>query len=65
MIFTFDMKMESILMVSYFQEYFLGKALRDREATIIHHFANANNPSSFAYPDFGAGIALSRALFMR
>lgn len=46
------------------KEYFLGKALRDREATIIHHFAHANNPHSFAFPDFGAGIALSRALFM-
>ncbi|XP_062602178.1 beta-1,3-glucosyltransferase-like [Saccostrea cucullata] len=46
------------------KEYFLGKALRDREATIIHHFANANNPSAFAFPDFGAGIALSKGLFM-
>ncbi|XP_048751884.2 beta-1,3-glucosyltransferase-like [Ostrea edulis] len=46
------------------KEYFLGKALHDREATIIHHFANANNPSAFSFPDFGTGIALSRALFM-
>ena len=41
---------------------FLGHALRDREAAIIHHFAFYENPSVFAYPDFAAGWAMSVAL---
>ncbi|RUS72332.1 hypothetical protein EGW08_019911 [Elysia chlorotica] len=44
------------------QNHFLGRELRDQETTIIHHFAFANNPSQFAYPDFRAGLVLSRAL---
>uniref|UniRef100_A0A8C5QFC9 Beta 3-glucosyltransferase n=1 Tax=Leptobrachium leishanense TaxID=445787 RepID=A0A8C5QFC9_9ANUR len=38
---------------------FLGKALHDEESTIIHHYAFAENPSVFKYPDFAAGWALS------
>ncbi|KAK2169117.1 hypothetical protein LSH36_12g16120 [Paralvinella palmiformis] len=38
------------------KELFIGKGLRDREATIIHHFAFHENPSAFVYPDFSAGI---------
>lgn len=47
------------------KELFLGRALRDREATIIHHFAFHENPSSFAYPDFAAGFIISCPLLKR
>ncbi|XP_039389684.1 beta-1,3-glucosyltransferase isoform X2 [Mauremys reevesii] len=41
------------------QEWFLGKALYDEESTIIHHYAFAENPTVFKFPDFAAGWALS------
>ncbi|XP_077783245.1 beta-1,3-glucosyltransferase isoform X3 [Podarcis muralis] len=41
------------------KEYFLGKALHDDESTIIHHYAFAENPTIFKFPDFAAGWALS------
>ncbi|XP_043929173.1 beta-1,3-glucosyltransferase isoform X2 [Protopterus annectens] len=41
------------------KEWFLGKALYDEESTIIHHYAFAENPAVFKYPDFAAGWALS------
>ncbi|GFO43278.1 beta-1,3-glucosyltransferase [Plakobranchus ocellatus] len=44
------------------QSHFLGRELRDEETTIIHHFAFADNPRQFAYPDFRAGFVLSWAL---
>lgn len=47
------------------QGLFLGRALRDQQATIIHHFAFLDDPSAFAYPDFAAGMALSLSLVKR
>ncbi|XP_063285541.1 beta-1,3-glucosyltransferase [Pelobates fuscus] len=44
------------------KSWFLGKALYDEESTIIHHYAFAENPSVFKYPDFAAGWALSMPL---
>ncbi|XP_074842264.1 beta-1,3-glucosyltransferase isoform X2 [Carettochelys insculpta] len=41
------------------KEWFLGKALYDEESTIIHHYAFAENPTAFKFPDFAAGWALS------
>uniref|UniRef100_A0A3P8SLT3 Beta 3-glucosyltransferase a n=1 Tax=Amphiprion percula TaxID=161767 RepID=A0A3P8SLT3_AMPPE len=41
------------------KEWFLGKPLRDEESTIIHHYAFAENPSVFKYPDFAAAWALN------
>ncbi|XP_033116105.1 beta-1,3-glucosyltransferase-like [Anneissia japonica] len=41
------------------EELFLGKALRDEDPTIIHHFRFFNNPSVFFFPDFEAGWLLS------
>uniref|UniRef100_A0A8C3R0Y5 Beta-1,3-glucosyltransferase n=1 Tax=Cyanoderma ruficeps TaxID=181631 RepID=A0A8C3R0Y5_9PASS len=41
------------------KEWFLGKALYDEESTIIHHYAFAENPTVFKFPDFAAGWALS------
>ncbi|XP_048703015.2 beta-1,3-glucosyltransferase isoform X6 [Caretta caretta] len=41
------------------KEWFLGKALYDEESTIIHHYAFAENPTIFKFPDFAAGWALS------
>ncbi|NXW16454.1 B3GLT glucosyltransferase, partial [Circaetus pectoralis] len=41
------------------KEWFLGKALYDEESTIIHHYAFAENPTAFTFPDFAAGWALS------
>ncbi|CAH1801167.1 unnamed protein product [Owenia fusiformis] len=46
------------------EPHFLGKALRDKEATIIHHFKFIENPSKFAFPDFAAGFAISRDLLI-
>ncbi|XP_027013005.2 beta 3-glucosyltransferase a isoform X1 [Tachysurus fulvidraco] len=47
------------------KEWFLGKSLHDDESTIIHHYAFAENPSAFKYPDFSAGWALSMPLVNR
>ncbi|XP_059207421.1 beta-1,3-glucosyltransferase [Centropristis striata] len=47
------------------QEWFLGKALHDREASIIHHYAFSEDPGSFSYPDPAAGWALSSPLLQR
>ena len=47
------------------QEWFLGKPLHDQESTIIHHYAFAENPPQFKYPDFSAGWALSVSLVQR
>ncbi|XP_012945126.1 beta-1,3-glucosyltransferase [Aplysia californica] len=44
------------------KEYFLGRELRDLQATIIHHFSFANNPGHFTYPDTRAGVLLSVGL---
>uniref|UniRef100_A0A8C6TWP8 Beta 3-glucosyltransferase b n=1 Tax=Neogobius melanostomus TaxID=47308 RepID=A0A8C6TWP8_9GOBI len=41
------------------EEWFLGKRLHDSEASIIHHYAFAEDPSAFGYPDPAAGWALS------
>ncbi|XP_066555815.1 beta 3-glucosyltransferase a isoform X2 [Amia ocellicauda] len=47
------------------KEWFLGKPLHDEESTIIHHYAFADNPTVFKYPDFTAGWALSIPLVNR
>ena len=49
----------------YSQEWFLGKRLHDNEASIIHHYAFSEDPSSFGYPDPAAGWALSEPLLHR
>ncbi|XP_078078979.1 beta 3-glucosyltransferase a [Mustelus asterias] len=47
------------------KEWFLGKALYDEQSTIIHHYAFAEDPVVFKYPDFAAGWALSVPLVNR
>ncbi|XP_030010995.1 beta-1,3-glucosyltransferase [Sphaeramia orbicularis] len=47
------------------KEWFLGKRIHDIEASIIHHYAFSEDPSSFGYPDPAAGWALSAALLQR
>uniref|UniRef100_A0A8D3CS92 Beta 3-glucosyltransferase b n=1 Tax=Scophthalmus maximus TaxID=52904 RepID=A0A8D3CS92_SCOMX len=47
------------------EEWFLGKRLHDNEASIIHHYAFSEDPSSFGYPDPAAGWALSTPLLQR
>lgn len=47
------------------KDLFLGHAIHDHEASIIHHFAFHQNPASFKFPDFDAGWALSIALLER
>lgn len=47
------------------KEWFLGKPLHDEESTIIHHYAFAENPSIFKYPDFAAAWAVSTPLLVR
>ncbi|MCJ8742448.1 hypothetical protein PDJAM_G00082100 [Pangasius djambal] len=46
-------------------EWFLGRALYDAGATIIHHYAFSEEPTAFSYPDFAAGWALSCPLVKR
>ncbi|KAF7644256.1 hypothetical protein LDENG_00225130 [Lucifuga dentata] len=47
------------------EEWFLGKRLHDNEASIIHHYAFSEDPTSFGYPDPAAGWALSKPLLQR
>ncbi|CAG00414.1 unnamed protein product [Tetraodon nigroviridis] len=47
------------------QEWFLGSGLHDDEASIIHHYAFAEDPGSFSYPDPRAGWAVSTPLLKR
>uniref|UniRef100_A0AAV2JB77 Fringe-like glycosyltransferase domain-containing protein n=1 Tax=Knipowitschia caucasica TaxID=637954 RepID=A0AAV2JB77_KNICA len=47
------------------EEWFLGRRLHDSEASIIHHYAFAEDPAVFGYPDPAAGWALSTALLHR
>ncbi|XP_063925749.1 beta-1,3-glucosyltransferase isoform X1 [Zophobas morio] len=43
----------------------LGHALHDNEATIIHHFAFYEDPQKFKFPNLGSGIAISTNLLQR
>ncbi|XP_053703754.1 beta-1,3-glucosyltransferase isoform X1 [Synchiropus splendidus] len=47
------------------EEWFLGKRLHDRDASIIHHYAFSEEPSGFGFPDPAAGWALSAPLLRR
>ncbi|XP_078259166.1 beta 3-glucosyltransferase a isoform X2 [Rhinoraja longicauda] len=47
------------------KEWFLGKALHDEQSTIIHHYAFAEDPVVFKYPDFAAGWSMSLPLVNR
>lgn len=49
----------------FFQELYFGYPLYDRDATIIHHFAFFENPSSFVYPLFKAGLIFSIPLLKK
>ncbi|CAG5116922.1 unnamed protein product, partial [Candidula unifasciata] len=66
-----DTRINVSLLVTTLEQYnateslFLGRELRDQETTIIHHFAFADNPSQFAYPDFRAGFVLSITLIQQ
>ena len=44
------------------QELYLGKALRDHDASIIHHYAHNQNPGGFAFPESAAGYLMSKPL---
>uniref|UniRef100_A0A667XG43 Beta 3-glucosyltransferase b n=2 Tax=Myripristis murdjan TaxID=586833 RepID=A0A667XG43_9TELE len=55
----------TLFVLSYCQEWFLGKRLHDNEASIIHHYAFSEDPSSFGYPDPAAGWAISMSLLQR
>ncbi|XP_031557357.1 beta-1,3-glucosyltransferase-like [Actinia tenebrosa] len=44
------------------QPLFLGHGIQDHYPAIIHHFAFAENPSKFSFPDFSAGWAISSSL---
>jgi UDP-glucose:O-linked fucose beta-1,3-glucosyltransferase len=54
-----------MLRFCFFKELFIGHALHDREATIIHHFAFSNDPQQFKYPYFASGFAMSQALLKK
>ncbi|KAK8730004.1 hypothetical protein OTU49_008424 [Cherax quadricarinatus] len=44
---------------------FIGRAVKDREETIIHHFARVDHDHPFLYPDSRAGMVLSVPLLNR
>jgi len=52
-------------MIIVLQKLFIGEALRDREPTIIHHFAFHEDPNSFAYPNFMSCFLISFPLLHR
>lgn len=47
------------------EEIWLGHALYDREASIIHHFAFFEDPEYFKYPNFASGFAFTMTLVKR
>ncbi|GLV32364.1 uncharacterized protein CBL_00927 [Carabus blaptoides fortunei] len=47
------------------KEIWLGHALFDHEATIIHHFAFHDAPESFLYPNMASGFAISVPLLKK
>lgn len=47
------------------QDLFIGRGLHDREATIIHHFAFFEDPTSFLYPNFGSSFLISYKLLRK
>ncbi|KAF7285723.1 hypothetical protein GWI33_010143 [Rhynchophorus ferrugineus] len=47
------------------KEIWLGHAIFDNEATIIHHFGFYKNPTFFKYPNLASGIILSIPLLKR
>jgi len=47
------------------EDVFVGFALRDTEASIIHHFAFFDDPQSFKYPNTASGFALSTSLLIK
>ncbi|XP_037090825.1 beta-1,3-glucosyltransferase-like [Pollicipes pollicipes] len=51
-----------MLAISVLSEVLLGRSLRDREPTIVHHFAFHDDPGRFAYPDLAAGLLMSVSL---
>ncbi|KAM3934753.1 beta-1,3-glucosyltransferase [Leptodactylus fuscus] len=62
---TLSKLMETLQRFDRSKIYFLGKPLYDEESTIIHHYAFAEDPTFFKYPDFAAGWALSMPLVRR
>ena len=47
------------------QEWFIGHALFDAEASIVHHFAFHHEPASFKFPHLEAGIVVSQPVLRR
>lgn len=47
------------------KQLFLGRAVWDRQDTIIHHFDSVDRKKPFLYPDTRAGMALSTPLIKR
>lgn len=47
------------------EEIWIGHALHDTDATIIHHFAFHEDPTFFKYPYLGAGMVISIPLLKR
>ncbi|XP_030750594.1 beta-1,3-glucosyltransferase isoform X1 [Sitophilus oryzae] len=47
------------------KEIWIGNALHDTEASIIHHFGFYKNPEFFKYPNIGSGIVFSMPLLKR
>ena len=63
-IFNFDVTVPILnhRFLIWVQAVWLGHALHDNEATIIHHFAFYEDPQKFKFPNLGSGIAISTNL---
>ena len=47
------------------QAWFLGHALKDQTATIIHHYMDHTGSEAIHYPNFASGWALSQPALQR
>lgn len=54
--------LKGLLLADDSEKVWIGFGLSDEEPSIIHHFAFAENPSSFKYPLFSAGFVMSTVL---
>lgn len=48
------------------EEHFIGRALKDKKPVIIHHYHGfGENEKPVQFPDFAAGMAISKGLFKK
>ncbi|KAL1494728.1 hypothetical protein ABEB36_010277 [Hypothenemus hampei] len=60
-----ELLLNTLRQYDFTKDIWIGHALHDKEATIVHHFAFYENPTFFKYPNIGSGIALSIPLLKK